>query len=147
MLTVLRSFLAITNAATTVNDHWSAVILTADIHGSYLHIQKRRKKNAFYIVIILSFCWFILKYLISVWTFSFVIFYILFSVFSFFFSFLVLVNVHKLYKGIEQLYCYLEIPKTELHWVNGLLSKEVGFKLLVKLYPTYKTKRTKKRKF
>ena len=40
------------------------------------------------------------------------------------------VNVHKLYKSIEQLYCYLEIPKTELHWVIGLSSKEAEFKLL-----------------
>ena len=28
--------------------------------------KKRREKNAFYIVIILSFCWFILEYLISI---------------------------------------------------------------------------------
>ena len=47
------------------------------------------------------------------------------------------VNVRK---GIDQLNCYLEIPKTELHWVNDLSSKEAEFKSLVKLYPTYKTK-------
>ena len=57
------------------------------------------------------------------------------------------VNVHKLYVSIEQLYCYVEIPKTELHWVNGLSSKEAGFKSLGNLYPTYKTKQTKKQKF
>ena len=75
--------------------------------------------------------------------------YLLCIVFSFFFflSFLVLVNAHELYKSIEQLYCYLEIPKTKLHWVNGLLSKEVRFKWLDKLYPIYKIKQTKKRKF
>ena len=60
---------------------------------------------------------------------------------------MVYVNVHKLYKGIEQLYYYLEIPKTELHWFNGLSPKEPGFKLLAKLYPTYKTKQTKTQKF
>ena len=60
---------------------------------------------------------------------------------------MVYANVHKLYKSIEQLYYYLEIPKTELHWVNGLSSKGTGFKLLAKLYPTYKTKQTKKQKF
>ena len=57
--------------------------------------------------------------------------------FFLFFSFLMHVNVRK---GIDQLNCYLEIPKTELHWVNDLSSKEAEFKSLVKLYPTYKTK-------
>ena len=56
-------------------------------------------------------------------------------------------KVHKLYKSIEHLYYYLENPKTELHWVNGLSSNEAGFKLLAKLYPTYKTKQAKKQKF
>ena len=60
---------------------------------------------------------------------------------------MVYANVHKLYKSIEQLYYYLEIPKTELHWVSGLSSKGTEFKLLAKLYPTYKTKQTKKQKF
>ena len=50
------------------------------------------------------------------------------------------VNVHKLYKGIEQMCCYLKTPETELHWVNGLSSKEAEFKSLAKLQPTYKTK-------
>ena len=56
-------------------------------------------------------------------------------------------KVHKLYKSIEHLYYYLENPKTELHSVNGLSSNEAGFKLLAKLYPTYKTKQAKKQKF
>ena len=145
MLTVLKSFLAITNAATTVNDRWSAVILTADIHSCYLHTQKRREKKCF----LRSYHSVLLLIHPQVFDFNKNIqfcFYIVFS-FFFFFSLLVLVNVHKLYKSIEQLYCYLEIPKTELHWVNGLLSKEVGFKLLAKLYPTYETKQIKKRKF
>ena len=128
--------------------HWPVVILTTDLLISCLHIQKRRAKNAFYIVINMSFCWFIVEYLIIItWTFSFVIYYTLFSVFSSFFFFLMLVNAHELYKSIEQLYCNLEIPKTKLNWVNGLLSKEVRFKWSAKLYPTYKIKQTKKRKF
>ena len=74
--------------------------------------------------------------------------YLLYIVFSFFFffSFLVLVNVHKLYKGIEQLYSSLEIAKTELHWVNNLLLKEVRFKSLAKLYPTYKKQNKQRNK-
>ena len=54
MLIVLRSFPVITNAVLMVNDRWPPVILSADIHSSYLHKQKRRIKNAFYIVIILN---------------------------------------------------------------------------------------------
>ena len=147
MLTVLQNVLAITNAAMTVNDRWPAVILTADIHSSYLHIQKKKRKKCF------LRSYHSVLFLIHSQVFDFNIniqfCYLLYIVFSFFFffSFLVLVNVHKLYKSIEQLYCYLEIPKTELHWVNGLLSKEVGFKSPAKLYPTCKTKQIKKRKF
>ena len=132
-------FSAITNAAMTVNDHWPAVILTADIHSSYLHIQKKKRKKCF----LRSYHSVLLLIHSQVFDFNINIqFCYLFYIFSFFsfFSFLVLVKVHKLYKTIDQLYCYLEIPKTELHWVNGLLSLEVRFKLLDKLYPTYKTK-------
>ena len=148
MLTVLQSFLAITNAAMMVNDRWPAVISTADIHSSYLHIQKKKRKKCF----LHSYHFVLLLVHSQVFDFNInnqfcYLLYIVFSFFLFFFSFLVLVNVHKLYKNIEELYCYLEIPKTELHWVNGLLSKEVEFKLLAKLYPTYKTKQIKKRKF
>ena len=53
-----------------------------------------------------------------------------FQFFSSFFVFLVHVNMHKLCKSKEQLYCYLEIPKTGLHWVNVLSSKQAGFRLL-----------------
>ena len=131
----------------TVNDLWLDVILTADIHSSCLHIQKKKRKN-----------WFLHSYhsvhlLIQSQVFDFNIkiqfCYLLYIVFSFFFLFslLVLVNVHKLYKSMEELYRYLEISKTKLHWVNGLLSEEVGFKSLAKLYPTYKTKQIKKQRF
>ena len=147
MLTVLQSFSAITNAAVMVNDRWPAVILTADIHSSYLHIQKKKRKKCFlrsYHSVLLLIHSQVFDFNINI-QFCYLL-YIVFS-FFFFFSFLVLVNVHKLYKSIEQLYCYLEIPKTELHWVNGLLSIEVSFKLLGKLYSTYKTKQIKKWEF
>ena len=128
MLTVLQSFLAIKNAAMMVNGHWTAVVLTADMHSSYQDIQKKKRKKCF----LRSYHYILLLVYSQVFDFNINIqfcylFYIVFS-FFFFFTLLVLVNVHKLYKSIEQLYCYLEIPKTELHWVNGLLSIEVVFK-------------------
>ena len=77
------------------------------IHSSYLY-KKVKEKNAFYIIIILSFCWFIVKYLISTYVnsqFCYLL-YIAFSFFSFF-SFSVHVNMPKLHKNIEQLYILL----------------------------------------
>ena len=50
MMTILQTFLTIKNAPMMVSDRWSAVILTADIHSSCLHIQKKKRKKAFYIV-------------------------------------------------------------------------------------------------
>ena len=47
MMTILQTFLAIKNAPMMVSDRWSAVILTADIHSSCLHIQKKKRKKCF----------------------------------------------------------------------------------------------------
>ena len=47
LLIVLWSFLPITNPAMMVSDRWPVVILTANIHSSYLHIQKIRVKKWF----------------------------------------------------------------------------------------------------
>ena len=139
MLIVLRSFSVITNDVMMVSYRWPPVILSADIHSSYLHMQKKKRKNAFYIVITLSFCWFILKYSISV-LLSFIYYFQFFLLFPF----LVHVNVHKLYKSIEQLHCYLEIPKTELHWINGLSQKKPS--LNRRLTCTQHTKQNKETK-
>ena len=131
-------FSAITNAAMTVNEHWPTVILSADIH-SCLHIQKKEEKcfiRSYHSVFLLIHSQ-VFDFNINI-QFCY-LFYIVLS-FFFFFSFMVLVKVHKLYKSIEQSHCYLEFPKTKLHWVNGLLSIEIRFKLVVKLYPTSKTK-------
>ena len=107
-------------------DRWPAIISSADIHSSYLHIQKRKRKKCF----LHSYHSFLLLINPQIFNFNVNIqfCYLLYTFFSFFFffSYLVHVNVHKVYNSMEQLYFYLEIPKKELHWVNGLSSKEAG---------------------
>ena len=83
------------------------------------------EKIAFYIIIILSFCWFIVKYLISTY-FNIQFCYLLYIVFRVvvFFSFSVHVNVPKLYKSIEQLYILLfRNSKSRITLSQGLNEK------------------------
>ena len=113
MLIFLRSFSTIKNAVTNANDHWLTVALSADTHSSYLHIQKRREKKCFLhsnhsVLLLIHFQIFNFNINIQVCYLLYIFFFRLFL----FFSFLVHVNMHKLYKSIEQLYCYLEILKT-----------------------------------
>ena len=107
---------------------WPVVILSRAIYKVLICINKKKKRkkcflHSYHSVLLLihsgifnfniniQFCYLLYIY----------IYIYLFSVSSSFFSFLVHVNV-KLYKSIEQLYCYLEILKTKLLWVNGFSS-------------------------
>ena len=47
MVTILRSFLAITNAVTTVSDHWPAVILSTGVYTFNLYLIIMLAKNGF----------------------------------------------------------------------------------------------------
>ena len=107
----------------TVNDRWPAVILTADKHSSYLHIQKKKRKKKWFLHSHYS-----VLLLIHSQVFDFNIniqfCYLLYIVFSFFFffSFLVLVNVHKLFKSIEQLLLFRN-PKNRITLSQWLIIK------------------------
>ena len=138
MLIVLGSFSVIANVVMMANDRWLSLLLSAYIHSFYVHIQKEKRKKRF----LHSYHSVLLLIHSQIFNFSFVI-YVFFSIF--FFSFLVHVNRHKLYRSMEQFYCYVEITKTYLHWVNGLSQKKPS--LIRWLSCTQHTKQNKERKF
>ena len=136
MLIILRSFLMITNAVMMVNDDWPPVILSADIHSSYLHLQKKKRKKCF----LHSYHSVLLLIHSQIFNFSFVICYILFSVFSsFFHSWCMWMCIS--YTRVKNS-CTVISKSQKQNYIESMAYHKTNreFKSLAKLYPTYKTK-------